>query len=137
MEYVKVFPCDAENSVSRPGGATRCAEKKFFEPRSPGGTGILRDIVQVSEPVRPALFHPTRRFPHNRPGSPFSLQTFPPPFVPPYLLAFFFACMARGYTPSPLFLSLFPSVDSSTLSIPGGAHPALSLSPLSCTFHPL
>lgn len=101
------------------------SSREVFEPRSRGGTGILRDIVQVSEPVAWPLSSCSPF--STEPSRLSSLQTFPP-FVPPYLLAFFFACMARGYTP---FLS--PSTLQDPLSHTRRRSLFLSLSLLSCS----
>lgn len=103
----------------------RCAHPEKFSSLDLGAARASWEILFKLVSQWPGLFHPARRFstePSRLSFLPPSLQTFPP-FVPPYLLAFFFACMARGYTPFPSSsLSLFPSVDSSRPSlIPSGS----------------
>lgn len=56
MEYVKVFLPATRKTRSLPGRVEQrwdapLIPREVFEPRSRGGAGILRDIVQVSEPV--------------------------------------------------------------------------------------
>lgn len=56
MEYVKVFLPATRKTQSLPGRVEQrwdapLIPREVFEPRSRGGAGILRDIVQVSEPV--------------------------------------------------------------------------------------
>lgn len=135
MEYVKVFPCDAENSVSRPGGATRCAEKKFFEPRSPGGTGILRDIVQVSEACPLSSYSPFSTQPSR-------LSLLPPNFSSSLRSSLFARFLFRLHGPRlyalpPLPLSLSLCRLFNPLHTRWRSPRSLSLSPLSCTFYPL
>lgn len=78
MEYVKVFLPATRKTRSLPGRVEQrwdapLIPREVFEPRSRGGTGILRDIVQVSEPVAWPLSSCSTVF---RPGSPPSQLSF-------------------------------------------------------------
>lgn len=78
MEYVKVFLPATRKTRSLPGRVEQrwdapLIPREVFEPRSRGGAGILRDIVQVSEPVAWPLSSCSTVF---RLGSPPSELTF-------------------------------------------------------------
>lgn len=86
MEYVKVFLPATRKTRSLPGRVEQrwdapLIPREVFEPRSRGGAGILRDIVQVSEPVAWPLSSCSTVF---RPGS--------PPFQLSFLRSFLLIC---------------------------------------------
>lgn len=109
MEYVKVFLPATRKTRSLPGRVEQrwdapLIPREVFEPRSRGGAGILRDIVQVSEPVA------------------WPLSSCSTVFRPSLFARFLFRLHG------PRLPSSSPSLHSSrpSLSYAGGAHPFLS-----------
>lgn len=126
MEYVKVFLPATRKTRSLPGRATmRRAHPEKFSSLDLGAARASWEILFKLVSQWPGLFHPARRFPQNRPGSPPSKL---------FLRSFLLIC-SLSFSPAwPAVIrpSSPPRLFKTLSLIPAGAH-CFSLSLLSCS----